>query len=361
LLAEIGRYQERPRGQLVFTRSIGQASLNETGTELEVEMQLPVLGIDIAKQSYQVSLRVGKKIERYEFANQPEHFRELSAWLKQHKVKRCHACLEATNRYWEELAKYLYAQGHVVSVVNPSRIRDYARSKLLRNKTDKLDADLIADFCVTQTPDAWQPLRPEIQELQALMRHWEDLKALHSEVHARLSNGSPSPSVHQMLKEHLIFLDQQIAELKKQIENHIDQHPGLKQQRDLLVSIPGIGDLTAAKLLGENIQAFASTRALAAYAGLNPQHRLSGTSIHYRPRLSKIGNPHLRKALYFPAINAKRFNPIIRAFCERLSQADKHTMTIIGAAMRKLLSLCLGVLKSGIPFDPNYQSSALLS
>jgi transposase len=323
-------------------------------------MKLSVLGIDIAKQSYQVTLRIGKKIARHEFINQPEHFWELSAWLQQHKVKRCHACMEATNRYWEELAKYLYAQGHVVSVVNPSRIRDYARSKLLRNKTDKLDADLIADFCATQSPDAWQPLSPEVQELQALMRHWEDLKALRSEVHTRLSNGGPSTSVHQMLREHLTFLDQQIAELKKQIENHINQHPGLKQQRDLLVSIPGIGDLTAAKLLGENIQAFASTRALTAYAGLNPQHRLSGTSIHSRPHLSKIGNPHLRKALYFPAINAKRFNPVIQTFCARLQRQDKHKMTVIGAAMRKLLSLCLGVLKSGVPFDPNYRPLALL-
>jgi transposase len=323
-------------------------------------MHLPELGIDIAKRSYQVSLRVGKKIERHEFANQADQYQELSVWLKQFHVKRCHTCMEATNRYWEDLAKYLYAQGHVVSVVNPSRIRDYARSKLLRNKTDKLDADLIADFCATQKPDAWQPLSPEVQELQALMRLWEDLKLMRSEVHTRLSNGSPSASVHKMLSDHLAFLDQQLAALKKQIENHIDQHPGLKQQRDLLVSIPGIGELTAAKLLGENIQAFSSTRALAAYAGLSPQQRRSGTSINSRPRLSKIGNPHLRKALYFPAINAKRFNPIIQSFCERLRQHDKHTMTIIGAAMRKLLSLCLGVLKSGVPFDPNYSSLALL-
>jgi transposase len=125
-------------------------------------MKLAVLGIDIAKHSYQVTLRVGEKIERHEFANQPEHFQALSAWLKQHKVKRCHVCLEATNRYWEELAKYLYAQGHLVSVVNPSPIRNYARSKLLRNKTDKLEADLIADFCATQSPDAWQPLSPDV-------------------------------------------------------------------------------------------------------------------------------------------------------------------------------------------------------
>ena len=324
-------------------------------------MTLPVLGIDIAKQSYQVTLRVGNKIQRHTFSNQAEQFHELRVWLAQQEVKRCHVCMEATNRYWEELANYLYAQGHTVSVVNPARIRDYGKSKLLRNKTDKLDADLIADFCLTQHPDAWQPLPPEVQELQALMRHWEDLKSLRSEIHTRLTNGSPSTSVHKMLSEHLAFLDQQIAELKKEIENHINQHPGLKQQRDLLASIPGIGNLTAAKLLSENIQAFSSTRALVAYAGLSPQHRLSGTSIHAKPRMSKIGNPHLRKALYFPAVNARRFNPVIQTFSARLTQRDKHTMTIIGAAMRKLLCLCLGVLKSGVPFDPNYQPQAVFS
>jgi transposase len=324
-------------------------------------MSLPVLGIDIAKQSYQVTLRVGNKLQRHSFANHVAQFQELSAWLAQQGVKRCHVCMEATNRYWEDLASYLYTQGHTVSVVNPARIRDYARSKLLRNKTDKLDADLIADFCATQKPDAWQPLPPEVQELQALMRHWEDLKSLRSEIHTRLSNGSPSTSVHNMLSEHLAFLDQQIADLKKQIENHINQHPGLKQQRDLLASIPGIGNLTAAKLLSENIQAFSSTRALVAYAGLSPQQRRSGTSIHPPARMSKIGNSHLRKALYFPAVNARRFNPVIQTFCERLSQRDKHTMTIIGAAMRKLLCLSLGVLKSGVPFDPNYQTAATFS
>lgn len=274
-------------------------------------MQLPVLGIDIAKQSYQVTLRVGNKIQRHTFSNHVDQFQELSVWLAQYGVKRCHACMEATNRYWEDLASYLYAQGHSVSVVNPARIRNYARSKLLRNKTDKLDADLIADFCATQQPDLWQPLPAEVLELQALMRHWEDLKSLRSEIHTRLNNGSPSTSVHNMLSEHLAFLDQQIAELKKQIEGHIDQHPGLKQQRDLLVSIPGIGNLTAAKLLSENIQAFSSTRALVAYAGLSPQQHLSGTSVHSPARMSKIGNSHLRKALYFPAVNARRFNPVI--------------------------------------------------
>lgn len=324
-------------------------------------MRVPVLGVDIAKGSYQVSLLLGDKIYRHEFKNQVESFGELRTWLAKHKARQCHACMEATNIYWQDLAYYLHSQGHTVSVVNPARIRSYAKSKLVRNKTDKLDADLIADFCATQVPQGWQPPVPEIRELQALIRHWDDLKTLRAEVQTRLSNGSSSGSVEKMLGDHLAFLDQQLAALKKQIQDHIDRHPGLRQQRDLLSSIPGIGDLTAAKLLSENIQSFSSTRALAAYAGLSPQTGDSGASIHHRPRLSKIGNRHLRKALYFPAINAMRYNPIIQAFCERLRQNEKHNMTIIGAAMRKLLCLSLGVLKSGLPFDPDYPSPALIA
>jgi transposase len=308
-----------------------------------------------------VSLLAGGKVRRREFRNQAGGFEELSIWLRKHKVKQCHACMEATNIFWEELARYLNEQGHLVSVVNPARIRHYSRSKLARNKTDKLDADLIADFCATQKPDPWEPPAAEIRELQALLRHLEDLKAMRSEVSTRLSNGVSSGSVRTLLQEHLAFLDRQIADLNKQIDQYIDQHPGLKQQRDLLTSIPGIGELTAAKLLSENIQAFDSTRALAAYAGLNPQVGNSGTSVRQRPKLSKIGNSHLRKALYFPAISAMRYNPTLQVFCDRLRERDKHNMAIIGAAMRKLLCLSLGVLKSGVPFDPNYRSPALVS
>jgi len=321
-------------------------------------MSVSILGIDIAKQSYQVSLLVDGKVYRREFRNQAEHFEELCLWLQKHGVEQCQVCMEATNIYWEELARFLYQRGDWVSVINPARIRHYAKSKLARNKTDQLDADLIADFCSTQNPVLWEPPSPEIRELQALMRHLEDLKSMRSEVSTRLSNGVSSEAVQKMLQEHLDFIDQQIEALKKQIQAHIDQNPGLKQQLNLLVSIPGIGELTAAKLLSENIQSFDSTRSLTAYAGLNPQLGNSGTSVRQRPRLSKIGNAHLRKALYFPAVNAMRYNPTIQVFCNRLKQRDKHNMTIIGACMHKLLCLSLGVLKSGLPFDPNYHATS---
>jgi transposase len=317
-------------------------------------MSLSVIGIDIAKRSYQVTLLIGPHPSHRTFRNEANDFPALAAWLKKHRVEQVHACLEATGAFWEELARYLVDQGHRVSVVNPARIHAYAKSKLARNKTDRLDADLIADFCLTQNPPTWTPPPAEVRELQALVRHLEDLQQMHTQEANRLSSGAASQAVAQMVSDHLAFLDQQIQAVKQAIREQIDQHASLRHQRELLVSIPGIGELTAAKLLSENIQSFHSTRQVVAYAGLNPQQHDSGTSVHGKPRLSRIGRPSLRKSLYFPALSAMRFNPVVRRFCERLEKRNKTSMVILGAAMRKLLCLAVGVLKSGVPFDPYF-------
>lgn len=317
-------------------------------------MTQPKLGIDIAKETYQASLIVNGKTFRRSFHNRSSDFAALSKWLAKHSEDQMHVCMEATGTFWETLATYLHLEGHVVSVVNPARIRNYGRSKLIRNKTDKLDADVIADFCLTQSPPPWTPPPAEIRELRLLVRRLDDLQTMRTQEANRLSSGVASVQVIQTIETHLAFLDQQIKDLEREIEDHIDQYPELRRQRDLLVSIKGIGAITAARLLAENISAFTSTRALVAYAGLNPQFHDSGTSVHGKPHLSKIGNSNLRKALYFPAISAMRFNPVVYEFCQRLKQRSKHNMVIISAAMRKLLCLALGVLKSGVPFDPDY-------
>ena len=317
-------------------------------------MTWSILGVDIAKDSFQVCLlHVDKKYNRT-CRNETKGFATLDKWLAKHEVGQLHVCMEATGRYWEQLALHLHQTGYTVSVVNPVCIHSYAKSKLTRNKTDKLDAKVIAEYCETQQPAAWTPPEPEVRELQALVRHVDALQNMRTQEINRLAARVPSSTVRDNLQEHITFLDEQIAVLAQQVQAHIDHYPGLKKQRDLLDSIPGIGVVTAAKLLGENIQTFSSTRALAAYAGLNPQLGDSGSSVRRKPRLSKIGNSGLRKALYFPAISAKNHNPVIKAFCERLKERGKQTMVIIGAAMRKLLCLALGVLKSGQPFDPNH-------
>ena len=321
-------------------------------------MDRPVVGIDIAKSSFDVFLIHEEKQHYRSFPNKPEGFEQLSNWLQECGVQQVHACMEATGRYGEELAQYLYEQDHQVSVVNPARIRDYARSKLTRNKTDKLDAKIIAFFCLNENPALWQPPAPEIRELQALVRHLEALQDMRTQENNRLKSGVPSKQVCSMLEEHLAFLDEQIRQIKKRIKEHMDQNPGLKRDHDLLITIPGIGDTTANKLLSENIQAFSDGRALAAFAGLSPRLCFSGTSVHHRGRLSRVGRSGLRKALYFPAISAMRFNPQIITFCDRLAEKHKPNMVVIAAAMRKLLCLSMGVLKSGLPFNPNYAQTA---
>ena len=176
----------------------------------------------------------------------------------------------------------------------------------------------------------------------------------------RLAAGATAEPVRASLTEHIAFLDEEIRRTTALIRDHIDQHPALREQRELLISIPGIGDTTAAKLLAEmlDVKLYKSARQLAAFAGLVPRLHESGSSLKRKARLSKTGAPRLRKALYFPAIAAIKYNPSITAMSVRLKERGKCPMQIIGAAMRKLIHLAYGVLKSGKPFDPSIVKTA---
>src|SRR5690606_16843169 len=137
-----------------------------------------VLGIDIGKDQLVVALLCPPQpLETASFDNPPQGFQRLRRFLDKRKLKTLHACMEATGRSYESLADFLHAQGYAVSVVNPARIKAYAQSQMSRNKTDQLDAALIADFCRTQQPPLWTPPPPTWRELQALVRHLEDLQA----------------------------------------------------------------------------------------------------------------------------------------------------------------------------------------
>jgi transposase len=263
-------------------------------------------------------------------------------------------CLEATSNYGEAVALYLHQQGYVVSVVNPTRIKRYAESQLRRNKTDQLDAEIIADFCRTQEVMVWTPPDPAWLELRALVRHLDDLIALQVQQKQRLQTET-SAVVQVNLTHHIAYLETPIEVLNQQIKEHIDQHPDLKNQQHLLNSIPGISDRTSSRLLAEirDILAFESASQRVAYAGLNPKQRVSG---RYRGQvtISKLGNAALRAALYLPGRTAKRCNPLVQTLVARM-QAEGHCANAITVAvMRKLLHFVYAVLKSGQPFDPHY-------
>lgn len=324
-------------------------------------MELSPLGIDISKAKFDVALlRDDGKLRHKVFPNTTAGYKQLSAWLTRHRAQLVHACLEATGAYSEALAVYLHEAGHRVSIVNPAVIKAFAQTELSRTKTDKADAGLIARYCHKHQPQAWTPAPPEISELQALARRLEALIDMRQQESNRRDAGISAESVKESVRDHIAYLDEQIARTQSQIKDHIDKHPTLKQQRDLLSSIPGIGDLTAAKLLAEivDINHYSSARQVAAFAGLVPRHHQSGTSVRGRPRLCKVGTARLRKALYFPAIVATQHNPAIKAMSQRLRERGKCPMLIIGAAMRKLIHIAYGVLKSGKPFDPGYGKTA---
>ena len=282
-----------------------------------------VLGIDIAKDKFAVTLRTrdGKR-RRKSCPNTAAGFAELAAWLARHGAPYVHACLEATGTYGDALALWLHDAGHVVSVVNPAIIHAYARTHLSRSKTDRIDADLIADYTATQRPPAWAPPALGIRQLQALGRRLDALQGMRTQEANRLAAGVAVAAVRDSIEAVLAHLDAQIAQVRQLIRQHPDQHPGLRAQRDL-TTIPGIGEATAAVLLAELFdKPFTRARQAAAFAGLVPRLVESGT-LRGRARLSKIGPGRVRKALYFPAVTALRCNPTIRAVRARLQAGPR--------------------------------------
>jgi transposase len=170
----------------------------------------------------------------------------------------------------------------------------------------------------------------------------------------RQQSGITSPAVLASIEATLAFVRAEIAQLQRRIQEQVERSAELSNQQRLLCSIPGVGRWTAARVLAEidAVCGAVDARQLAAYAGLTPRERTSGSSVHRPARLSKTGNSRLRRALSLPASVAMRYNPAVRALAERLRARGKPPMVIVGAAMRKLLHLIYGVLKSGKPFDP---------
>jgi transposase len=311
------------------------------------------VGIDVAKATLAVVLlRDDGKQRNKSCANTAAGHRELRQWLATHAAGPVPIGLEATGIYHEAVALTLHDAGYPVSVINPSAIAAFAASQLQRAKTDPTDALTIARFVQTQTPPAWTPAPREWRELQALTRRLDALHEMHTQELNRLEATPTEGPVRASIQATLDHLHDQIGDLKAQIHDHLDRHPPLRAQRDLVMSIPGIGEQTAAVVLGEllDIKRFTSARQVAAFSGLVPRITRSGTSVRGRGRLAKLGSSRLRKALYFPALTALRCNPLIQTFAARLGNAGKPKMVVVAAVMRKLMHLIYGVLRSGRTF-----------
>ena len=318
------------------------------------------LGIDIGKTSMHVSLLIDGRTKplRRRLDNNDTGRGALIDWLA-HKLDAqalVHACLEATGGWEEPVARALHERGHTVSVVNPYRISAYGKSEGATNKTDRTDADRIARFCRSQRPPAWQPPTAAERTLTELVRTRADLKATRQEYENRLDAPRVTAATQASHRRVIATLGDEIAELDRRIDAHIEAHPALRRRRELIVSISGIGKQTAEVLLGEigNPLRFDSARQLAAWCGVVPCEWSSGTSVRRRPRISKRGNPRIRAALYYPAMSATCHNPVLIPFAERLKANGKQGKQIVVAVMRKLIHLVYGVIKNDTAFDPNW-------
>ena len=317
------------------------------------------LGVDSAKRKFDVAVVWNGRKRAKVFANEPAGWRQLCEWLRALGLDQVHACLEATGRYGEGLALALHDAGHRVSLINPAQIKHFARTKLGRNKTDKLDAFLIAEYGRLFEPVAWIPPSPALRQLRDLVRTREALQTALTEWQNRREAGPHAPAADAAMLGIIDGLQRELAAVRDAIGAMMGDDEELRRQRDLLISIPGIGVATAASILSElpGVDVLRSARQAAAYAGLNPSQHRSGSSVDRPARISRIGNTALRAALYFPALAAMRFNPAVAALRARLTAQNRlKPMQIVAAAMRKLLHLCYGVLKTGRPFDRDHRA-----
>lgn len=310
------------------------------------------LGIDISKKKIDCALMLGAKFKNKVFANTPEGFAGLCAWIDQHAQGLVHACMEATGIYWEAVAVHLANAGHRVSVINPALAKAHAQSLGLRSKTDAIDARTLADYCRQRQPAPWAAPSLSEQRLKALVLRLQGLVAMRAEEKNRIE--SARDSVRDSLDKHLQWLDEEIRRIEQQISQTLDDDPTLRGKRELLTSIPGLGERTLAILLAYGLgrERFDKARQFVAFAGLSVREHESGSSVRARPRLSKVGHARLRSALYMPAMVALYRTDWGRRYRERLAGNGKPAKVIIGAMMRKLVHVAFGVLKSGKKFDP---------
>ncbi|MES2367828.1 MAG: IS110 family transposase [Pseudomonadota bacterium] len=321
-------------------------------------MQSFHLGIDVAKAKLDCALRfTDNKYKHKVVENNQNGFTKLTEWLAKQGTVNVHVCMEATGVYWEAAAEFLANNKMTVSVVNPAQIKAFGASRLVRTKTDKVDAQLIAAFCHERCPEPWQAPSPSEQALRALVLRLDALQAMRTQESNRLEVAREV--IRDDIISHIEWLDDQIKALAKKIRDHIDGDSDMKRKQALLDSIPGIGERTIALLLAFCMHPgrFANARKAAAFAGLDPRQYESGSSVKGKPRMSKVGHAFLRKALYMPAMVTLYKTDWGRRFRERLAAAGKPPKLIIGAMMRKLVHVAFGVLKSGQSFNPVLQNA----
>jgi transposase len=321
---------------------------------------MSTIGIDVSKAKLDCAwLKEDEKIKTKAVDNTEAGWKELIEWSLKNTglpIEQLHFVMEATGIYHQRLATYLFDAGAKVSVVNPAQVKFYGQSLGVRTKNDKKDSVVLARYGFKENPKLWQPEALEVRDLKALVTRLDGIeKDLQREKNRQEKDlcGETPQAVLDSINNMIELFETEQKSLEKLIKEHIDKHKKLKEDKVLLETIPGVGDVISTRMLMViNSRQFTKASQCAAYLGLVPVQHESGSSVKGRVRLSKAGNPAIRAKLYLPAVVAAHCNPDVKALYERLLSRGKSKMSALGAAMRKLVQICFGVLKHQKTYQP---------
>lgn len=315
----------------------------------------PCLGLDIAKAKFDACLLLGSRTLHAQFDNSKAGLQALRQWCQRHTAQLPLTVLEATGRYSDLAATEMHAAGHRVHLANARRIKDHARSLGRRHKTDRLDAQLIASFGATRALPEWHPASPAQQTLRALLRRSAEVaNLLQAERHRAEAIGDPL--VAQSIALVVRTLEKEAARLEALCTTHVQACPELHADLQRLCAIEGIGQRSARWLCAELPRHLPNGRAAAAWLGVTPRLRQSGSSVRGTAPVGTEGNRHLRRVLFMAAMVARRHNPRLRAFADRLAAAGKAKMSVLIAVLHKLLKIAFTLLKHSTSYDPTHNA-----
>ena len=326
-----------------------------------------IIGIDVGKMNLDCAwLRDldQDKPKRKKVENSPQGFKSMLTWAQDVSglaASELSFMVEPTGIYHEFLVQFLYQRQATIYLVNPSRVRKFADGMGILSKNDLIDADMLTRYGLQNRKLLpYQPVEQGVSDLKSLLNRLDTLERdLRRELN-RQEKISKSSTIHrwekQSMQRTVRYLETEIKRFKKHISQTIKSATSLQKDYELLLTIPGIGARTAwTMLVILGSRRFASAPEVASFLGLNPIEKQSGMTRYRRPRLSKAGNGRFRQSLYFPAMVATRKNPDIKAQYDRLLAAEKSKMCALGAAMRKLVHICFGVLKHQRPYKVQVQ------
>jgi len=334
-----------------------------------MEVLKQVLGIDVAQKELVVTL--GRTVQDLSielhafkvFRNNEKGFLALLEWVKKlaNENTKVQFVMEATGVYHQKFAYFLDEKNYEVCIVLPNKISNYMRTLDNKTITDKTCSQAIAQFGLERKLDLWHRPKKIYKNLQQLTRERDQIvferSIVKNHLHAEETEAEPNESSILRINARIKFLSGQEKEIKNEIKNWVNSDAALKKEVENICTIPGIADLTAVIILAETngFELIRSKRQLTSYAGLDVKEKQSGTSVKGKPRISKCGNRHLRKAMHLPGLTAVRWDDNFRDLYARIVSKHGIKMKALLAVQRKLLEMVYTIFKNKIPYDKEYE------